>query len=149
LWAALLLTSDVTHFDLALSFVLLGLFCFGLPAIGTFCVYVTIDEATLTVPMAVVLRRSIPIKDIQQLTLRKHGIGLLEGIIVQYVNFHKQMESVRLPSISTFGRTKTSEMVKFLVNNESTNKTRSEDLRCSFEKTRSVRVIIRTQAMLL
>lgn len=114
LWLGLLLMSDVSAFDLRLSILLLGLLCFGLPVIGTFCIFVMIDETRLTVPMAIVLRRSIPIKDIRELTLQRYGLGLLQGIIVDYVDGQKRMVSARLPSISTFGRSNTIEMLELL-----------------------------------
>src|SRR5690348_3604236 len=78
-WLGLLLTSDVPVRALWQSLLLLGLACFGMPIIGTFFVYVTIDETHLTVPMAAVLRRSIPIEDIHELALRRHGLGFLKG----------------------------------------------------------------------
>jgi hypothetical protein len=105
-WAVLLLTSGT---DLRLVWTPLGMLavlCFGLPAIGTFCIYVTIDGSVLTVPMSLFFRRSIQIKDIMALRLRRHGLGLLESISVEYLHDGRRLKIVRLPSISTFGKVK-------------------------------------------
>jgi hypothetical protein len=113
-WVLLFLTSDLPPVQLFELILLFALFCFALPAMGSFCIYVTVDETHLTVPMAAVLRRSIPIEDIQELTLRRHGLGFLKGIIVDYLDDQKRMRSARLPSFSTFGRSKTKEMVQLI-----------------------------------
>src|SRR5262245_45982107 len=106
-WLALFITADLPTAQLFGLIFLFALFCFALPAIASFCIYVTIDETHLTVPVAGILRRSIPINDIRELTLRRHGLGLLKGIIVDYLDDQKRMRSAILPSFSTFGRSKT------------------------------------------
>src|SRR5271166_6228315 len=79
-WLALLSTSDIELKYLLPSLALLALCCFALPVIGTFCIYVTIDESALTVPVGLLFHRAITIKNIVALRLRPHAIGLMRGI---------------------------------------------------------------------
>ena len=68
----------------------------------------------LTVPMGVFFRQSIPIRDIVELRLRRHGGGFMLGITVEYVGSHNGLKRARLPSFSAFGSKQTEELVNQL-----------------------------------
>src|SRR5271155_2823867 len=84
-WLPLLLTSNTPARELWPTVLLLVATCFLLPTIGTFCIQVKIDDTTLEVPKAAVLRKMISIAKITSLHLRCHGLGLLKGIVVEYM----------------------------------------------------------------
>lgn len=114
-WLVLLSTSSIAPSELWKFILLFAAFCFGLPAIGTFFVYVTVDEASLTLPRAVFLRRRIALRDIVALRLRPHAVGLLKDMSVEYKSENGAMKASRLPSFSIFGREQSSELVRSLV----------------------------------
>jgi hypothetical protein len=120
LWMALLLTGK-NGFD-PITLPLLLLLCYFLPFIGTYFIYVTIDGKDLSVPKAIFFREVIPIKDIAELRLRRHGAGFMLGITVEYVDSGGVLRRARLPSISPFGREQTAEMVGQLINANSSIK---------------------------
>jgi hypothetical protein len=108
-WMALLLTGK-NGFD-PITLPLLFLLCYFLPFIGTYFIYVTIDGKDLSVPKAIFLRERIPIKDITELQVRRHGAGFMLGITVEYVDSYRVLRRARLPSFSPFGGEQTAEMV--------------------------------------
>jgi hypothetical protein len=112
LWLALILTAkgDVNLPALPLLVVAI----YFTPIIGTFFIYVTVGEQMLTVPMGVFFRQSIPIRDIVELRLRRHGGGFMLGITVEYVGSHNGLKRARLPSFSALGSKQTKEMVNQL-----------------------------------
>ena len=85
-WLALLLTSGTPIQTLWPTLVLLIVSMFLFPVIGTFFIRVKIDDTTLEVPKAAVLRNAIQIRTITALHLRRHGLGLLKGIVVEYTD---------------------------------------------------------------
>jgi len=113
-WLALLSTSDIELKYLLPSLGLLALCCFTLPVIGTFCIYVTIDESALTAPVGLLFHRAIPINNIVALHLRPHAIGLMRGIEIEYITHAGRAKTARIPSFTTFGRKKTEEMIHHL-----------------------------------
>jgi hypothetical protein len=114
-WLALLSTSDIEVRYLIPSLLLLAIFIFALPVIGTFCLYITIDERTLTVPMGLLFRQSISIGSIRALRFRPHAIGLMSSIIIEYIDLAGKTRTARLPSFTTFGRRKTAGMIRILL----------------------------------
>ena len=113
-WLVLLSTSDIELKYLIPSLILLAICLFALPVIGTFCLYVTIDERNLTIPAALIFRRTIPIQSIVALHLKPHAMGLMRGVQIDYVSDSEKSKTARLPAFTTFGRRKTAEMIHSL-----------------------------------
>jgi hypothetical protein len=112
-WAALSLLSQQTAVIPAL--ILLAVICYAIPFIGTFLVYVTVDDEHISVPRAVVFRRQIPIRTITALVYRPHGLGLLGGIIIQYQDLNNRYREALLPAFTAFGTAPTSRLVHQLM----------------------------------
>src|SRR5262249_54554094 len=112
-WLILLITSPA-GLRVADALLLIAA-CSFIPIIGTFFVYVTIDDSTLTVPFALFFRRSIPIPRITALNLQSGGLGLIKGVQVEYVDSDGMARTAILPSITTFGPKKTSQMIAALL----------------------------------
>ena len=111
LWLFLLITSGNSIESVIPDIVLLAVTCSFLPIMGTFFVYVTIDNEVMTVPRALCFRRTISIRDIRALRYRSSAIGLVKGITIEYVSEGGKQKKASLPSISTFGTKKTSQMI--------------------------------------
>jgi hypothetical protein len=114
LWLGLLMTSDLSPHELWPLVLLLIISFYALPFIGTFCIRVAIDDADITIPSGLVFRRHISIKSIHALQLRRHGLGLLRGIIIEYVGAGEEKKRALLPAFSTFGTIKTAQMIDAL-----------------------------------
>jgi hypothetical protein len=113
-WVVLLLTSGTPIQTLWPTLVLLVVSMFLFPVIGTFFIRVKIDDTTLEVPKAAVLRNTIQIRTITALHLRRHGLGLLKSIVVEYMDAEDRKKTALLPSLSTFGRARTAQMIAAL-----------------------------------
>lgn len=96
--------------------------CYFMPIVSTFFVHVTVGDEKITVPSGIFFRKSIPINDIRSLSYRPHGLGLLKGITMEYRDHRGADKWALLPSMSTFGNEKTSEIIGELTRINSTIK---------------------------
>jgi hypothetical protein len=112
-WLVLLLTSGYSFQSVLPDLLLLAIACSLVPVIASF-VYVTIDEEELTVPFAAFFRKVIPIENIRALRYKPSGLGFIKGIDVEYLDHIGRVKIARLPSLTTFGKAKTYQMIAAL-----------------------------------
>ena len=112
-WLILILTSS-NPLDLIFpDTLMLAAVCAIAPLLAHF-VYVVIDDEQITVPTAIFFRHSIPIRSIRALHYKLSGLGFVKGIQIEYVDNRGTSRTAILPSITTFGVKRTSEMVHSL-----------------------------------
>ena len=109
----LLTTSGNDLFSILKIEMLVAVFAFFFPTLFS-CIYISIDETSISFSRWGFFRVTVPIKKIEALYLRSSFVGVTKNVYIEYISSDQQVVRRSIGTVNAFGKKTMSKIVEHL-----------------------------------